>query len=118
MTSSCYTKASQCVLSTTLGGVSDPFCYVEVDKKRMRTDTQLKTINPVWNKDMKFKVNDVLSDIQFMIYDEDLKKSGSDMEFLGKVSEFCDTLLSFSPMTAQFATQWLQGCGIRINLHT
>eukprot|EP00041_Stephanoeca_diplocostata_P006554 m.88151 g.88151 ORF g.88151 m.88151 type:complete len:847 (+) comp16429_c0_seq8:140-2680(+) len=67
------------------GGVSDPFCYVEVDKKRMRTDTQLKTINPVWNKDMKFKVNDILSDIQFMIYDEDLKKSGSDMEFLGKV---------------------------------
>ena len=41
-----------------LGGVSDPFCVLELDNTRVQTHTEYKTLDPVWQKvNIHFKNN-------------------------------------------------------------
>lgn len=66
-----------------MGGKSDPFCIVELDSSRLRTQTIFKTLDPVWNKSFVIPVQDIHSVLQITVYDEDTNKTN---EFIGKIS--------------------------------
>mmetsp|Transcript_16758 Transcript_16758/g.49278 ORF Transcript_16758/g.49278 Transcript_16758/m.49278 type:complete len:1109 (+) Transcript_16758:133-3459(+) len=64
---------------------SDPFCYVEIQRKRKRTKTIEKDLNPVWNEKFKFRVHDLFTFVVLKFFDEDIDSKGaSRMEFLGQ----------------------------------
>ncbi|ESO89614.1 hypothetical protein LOTGIDRAFT_124931, partial [Lottia gigantea] len=65
------------------GGLSDPFCVLEVVNSRLQTQTEYKTLNPDWNKVFTFNIKDIHSILDITIYDEDRDKK---VEFLGKIS--------------------------------
>ncbi|XP_041372653.1 multiple C2 and transmembrane domain-containing protein 1-like isoform X3 [Gigantopelta aegis] len=65
------------------GGLSDPFCVLELVNTRLQTQTEYKTLNPDWNKVFTFNVKDVHSILEVTVYDEDRDKK---VEFLGRVN--------------------------------
>ncbi|KAK6178984.1 hypothetical protein SNE40_011446 [Patella caerulea] len=65
------------------GGLSDPFCVLELVNSRLQTQTEYKTLNPDWNKVFTFNVKDIHSVLDITVYDEDRDKK---VEFLGKLS--------------------------------
>ena len=66
-----------------INGKSDPFCVVELDTTRLRTQTIYKTLAPIWNKSFIIPVQDIHSVLELTIFDEDMNKSP---EFIGKVA--------------------------------
>lgn len=66
-----------------MNGKSDPFCLVELDSTRLRTQTIYKTLDPVWNKSFLIPVQDIHSVLELTIFDEDVNKNP---EFIGKVA--------------------------------
>ncbi|XP_055882633.1 multiple C2 and transmembrane domain-containing protein 1-like isoform X5 [Biomphalaria glabrata] len=65
------------------GGLSDPFCVLELVNDRVQTQTEYKTLNPEWSKVFTFHVRDIHSVLEITVYDEDRNKK---IEFLGKVA--------------------------------
>uniref|UniRef100_A0A0B7BCF8 C2 domain-containing protein n=2 Tax=Arion vulgaris TaxID=1028688 RepID=A0A0B7BCF8_9EUPU len=65
------------------GGLSDPFCVLELVNNRVQTHTEYKTLNPEWSKVFSFPVKDIHSVLEVTVYDEDRNKK---VEFLGKVA--------------------------------
>ncbi|CAG5130346.1 unnamed protein product, partial [Candidula unifasciata] len=65
------------------GGLSDPFCVLELVNDRVQTHTEYKTLNPEWNKVFTFQVKDIHSVLEVTVFDEDRNKK---VEFLGKVA--------------------------------
>uniref|UniRef100_A0A8D8VPG9 Multiple C2 and transmembrane domain-containing protein 1 n=1 Tax=Cacopsylla melanoneura TaxID=428564 RepID=A0A8D8VPG9_9HEMI len=66
-----------------LGGKSDPFCVLELVNARLQTQTEYKTLTPVWNKIFTFNVKDINSVLDVTVYDEDKDHK---VEFLGKLA--------------------------------
>ncbi|XP_077969220.1 multiple C2 and transmembrane domain-containing protein 1-like isoform X2 [Styela clava] len=66
-----------------LGGKSDPFCVVELCNSRAQTHTCYKTLDPVWNKTIKFPIKDVHDVLDFTVYDEDKDEKN---DFLGRLA--------------------------------
>lgn len=66
-----------------MNGKSDPFCLVELDSTRLRTQTIYKTLDPIWNKSFLIPVQDIHSVLELTIFDEDVNKNP---EFIGKVA--------------------------------
>ncbi|XP_077442181.1 multiple C2 and transmembrane domain-containing protein 1-like isoform X2 [Vanacampus margaritifer] len=64
-------------------GKSDPFCVLELNNERRRTQTVYKNLNPHWNKVFTFKVKDIHSVLEVTVLDEDRDRSA---DFLGKVA--------------------------------
>ncbi|XP_076464981.1 multiple C2 and transmembrane domain-containing protein 1-like isoform X2 [Babylonia areolata] len=71
------------VKAADLGGLSDPFCVLELVNARRQTHTEYKTLNPEWNKIFEFPVFDIHSVLEVTVFDEDRDKK---VEFLGKVA--------------------------------
>ncbi|XP_059155457.1 multiple C2 and transmembrane domain-containing protein 1-like isoform X7 [Physella acuta] len=69
--------------SADFGGLSDPFCVIELINDRVQTQTEYKTLNPEWAKVFTFNVKDIHSVLEVTVYDEDRNKK---VEFLGKVA--------------------------------
>ncbi|KAH9520453.1 Multiple C2 and transmembrane domain-containing protein 1 [Bulinus truncatus] len=69
--------------SADFGGLSDPFCVLELVNDRVQTQTEYKTLNPEWSKVFTFQVKDIHSVLEVTVYDEDRNKK---IEFLGKVA--------------------------------
>ncbi|CAL1542502.1 unnamed protein product, partial [Lymnaea stagnalis] len=67
--------------SADFGGLSDPFCVLELVNNRVQTQTEYKTLNPEWGKVFTFQVKDIHSVLEVTVYDEDRNKK---VEFLGK----------------------------------
>lgn len=65
-----------------MGGSSDPFCVLELDNTRVQTQTEYKTLDPVWQKVFVLPVPDVHSSLFISVYDEDKNHK---IEFLGKL---------------------------------
>ncbi|XP_031559234.1 multiple C2 and transmembrane domain-containing protein 1-like isoform X2 [Actinia tenebrosa] len=68
--------------SADLGGASDPFAVIEVNNKRLVTNTIYKTLNPAWNKIYEMEISDPHDALDITVFDED--KRGAP-EFLGRV---------------------------------
>ncbi|KAL8606470.1 hypothetical protein ACOMHN_015559 [Nucella lapillus] len=66
-----------------LGGLSDPFCVLELVNQRRQTHTEYKTLNPEWNKIFEMPVSDIHSVLEVTVFDEDRDKK---VEFLGKIA--------------------------------
>jgi Ca2+-dependent lipid-binding protein len=66
-----------------INGKSDPFCVIELDSTRLRTQTIFKTLDPVWNKSFIIPVQDIHSVLELTIFDEDSNKT---TEFIGKIA--------------------------------
>ncbi|ERN12887.1 hypothetical protein AMTRI_Chr07g78610 [Amborella trichopoda] len=68
-------------------GSSSPFVEVHFENQRLRTQSKLKDLNPVWNEMLVFNIGDLADlpyrTIELNIYNE--KKSGLSRNFLGKV---------------------------------
>ncbi|XP_035824948.1 multiple C2 and transmembrane domain-containing protein 1 isoform X2 [Aplysia californica] len=69
--------------SADFGGLSDPFCVLELVNDRVQTQTEYKTLNPEWAKVFTFPVKDIHSVLEVTVYDEDRNKK---VEFLGKIA--------------------------------
>ncbi|GFS05610.1 multiple C2 and transmembrane domain-containing protein 1 [Elysia marginata] len=69
--------------SADFGGMSDPFCVLELVNARVQTQTEYKTLNPEWAKVFTFQVKDIHSVLEVTVYDEDRNKK---VEFLGKIA--------------------------------
>jgi len=72
-------------------GLCDPYCSVCIssDKKQLlNTTTKLKTLEPVWNEELKFKIKDVDEDVlQIEVWDFDPNQS-----FTDKMAQFGDVV--------------------------
>ncbi|CAG7817684.1 unnamed protein product [Allacma fusca] len=66
-----------------IGGKSDPFVVLELVNARLQTQTEYRTLNPIWNKIFTFAVKDYTSLLEVTVYDEDRHHK---TEFLGKLS--------------------------------
>ncbi|ODM89358.1 Multiple C2 and transmembrane domain-containing protein 2 [Orchesella cincta] len=63
-------------------GKSDPFVVLELVNSRLQTQTEYRTLTPVWNKIFNFAVRDITNVLEITVYDEDKNHS---KEFLGKL---------------------------------
>jgi len=68
--------------SADIGGKSDPFAVIEVCNSRVQTQTEYKTLTPVWQKVFTFDIKDIHDIVEATVYDEDKDHK---FEFLGKV---------------------------------
>eukprot|EP01156_Anaeramoeba_ignava_P002757 Anaeramoba_ignava/a219449_53.p1 GENE.a219449_53~~a219449_53.p1 ORF type:complete len:533 (+),score=174.37 a219449_53:6-1604(+) len=59
------------LLSADSNGKSDPYCKVFYGKKKQKTKTIKKTLDPVWNEKLKFEKMKLDSDLEFEVYDWD-----------------------------------------------
>ncbi|XP_011503510.1 PREDICTED: multiple C2 and transmembrane domain-containing protein 1 [Ceratosolen solmsi marchali] len=73
---------AQGLAAADLGGKSDPFCVLELVNSRLQTQTEYKTLAPIWQKIFTFNVKDINSVLEVTVYDEDRDHK---VEFLGKV---------------------------------
>ncbi len=65
--------AARGLLAADLGGKSDPYAVLELDNARLQTHTEIKTVNPVWNRHFTFPVGDLHSTLYITVYDDDGK---------------------------------------------
>lgn len=68
--------------SADLGGKSDPFAVLELVNDRLLTQTEYKTLAPVWQKVFTFDVRDIHDILEVTVFDEDKEHK---YEFLGKI---------------------------------
>ncbi|XP_035701326.1 multiple C2 and transmembrane domain-containing protein isoform X3 [Folsomia candida] len=66
-----------------IGGKSDPFVVLELVNARLQTQTEYRTLNPIWNKIFTFAVKDFTSILDLTVFDEDKNHK---QEFLGRLS--------------------------------
>eukprot|EP00736_Rhodelphis_marinus_P013836 Rmarinus@m.11981 len=65
-----------------MGGTSDPYVVLDIEKESRRTAVVQKTLNPIWEQKFDFTVTEVLSDLRLCVYDYD--KHGDD-DVIGEV---------------------------------
>lgn len=77
------------VIASDYGGLSDPYCVVFSDRRRVLTTPYImKTLNPVWESTVEFFVQDYTkSPLSFYVYDWD-GSNVIDDDFLG-AAHFC-----------------------------
>ncbi|CAL8113848.1 unnamed protein product [Orchesella dallaii] len=73
---------AQGLAAADIGGKSDPFVVLELVNSRLQTQTEYRTLTPVWNKIFTFAVKDITNVLEITVYDEDKNHS---KEFLGKL---------------------------------
>ena len=74
-------------------GLSDPFCILEIEKRKDQRKTEIKkqTLNPVWNQTFQFKILSYNTDVfTLSLYDYD-KYSKNDL--LGKWTKKINTIM-------------------------
>ena len=67
-----------------LNGFSDPYCVVYIGKSKLKTSVKFKTLNPIWEEQLDFKISNPGSIEQIIIdcWDYDLAKTH---DFLGQI---------------------------------
>ncbi|GAU99133.1 hypothetical protein RvY_10176-2 [Ramazzottius varieornatus] len=66
-----------------LNGKSDPYCVLQLVNARMQTQVELKTLDPEWNREFTFPVNDIHAVLDVTVYDMDQDKKS---DFLGRIA--------------------------------
>ncbi|KAI3969441.1 hypothetical protein MKX01_020002 [Papaver californicum] len=52
-------------------GFSDPYVKLQLGKQRLKTKVVKKNLNPSWNEDFSFRVEDLNEELQINVFDED-----------------------------------------------
>ncbi|RZC65921.1 hypothetical protein C5167_009611 [Papaver somniferum] len=52
-------------------GFSDPYVKLQLGKQRLKTKVVKKNLNPSWNEDFNFRVEDLNEELQINVFDED-----------------------------------------------
>lgn len=63
-------------------GLSDPYVKLQLGKQRFKTKVIKKSLNPKWNEEFSFRVEDLNEELVFCVMDED--KYFND-DFVGQV---------------------------------
>ncbi|OWA52050.1 Multiple C2 and transmembrane domain-containing protein 1 [Hypsibius exemplaris] len=66
-----------------LNGKSDPYCILRLVNARKQTEVELKTLDPEWNREFSFLVQDVHSVLEITVLDMDQDNKS---DFLGRVA--------------------------------
>ena len=69
------------LLAADFSGKSDPFVVLELVNNRLQTNTEYKTLAPIYNKTFEFRVRDVHEPLLITVFDEDSDKN----DFLGQI---------------------------------
>jgi len=65
-----------------LGLTSDPYVEVSVGISKLRTQIERKTLNPIWDRMMEIKVEDVFDHVDLTVWDHDVY---TNPDFLGRI---------------------------------
>jgi len=65
-------KRGEDLIAADSGGTSDPYVIFKIGYIKVKSSTQHKTVNPVWNDEFDVGVIDLLGKIDIKVYDKDL----------------------------------------------
>ena len=74
------------IQSTTLGTVN-PYCQLELENQFFRTQTELKTRSPNWDRQFRFSVSDAFSVLKITVFRK--IRNQKSVQFLGLVYINC-----------------------------
>lgn len=95
-----YVQEAKGLPAKDYNGLSDPYVKLQLGKSKARTRVIRKTLNPSWNEEFTFKVDDLSEELHISLWDED--KFLVD-DFLGQVkvpvSKVLDSEKQTMPLT-------------------